>query len=112
MVILGEMGSVTSARKTCARGLRRAGAHVLNVEDEVFATFVEDAGLDLKGDLRVFELVFEREEGGGGAGDQIERVEEAEREGGDRDERDDADEVERAHAGGAHSGDFGVGGEA
>ena len=59
----------------------RAGAHVLDVEDGIFVAFVEDAGLDFEGDLRVAEPAFEAEQSGRGVGREVDGIEEAEREG-------------------------------
>ncbi len=105
---LGEVGD----EDVPPEGGAGAGADVLDIEDDVFEVFVEDAGLDFEGGLGVFEGIFEFEQGCGGAWGEVEGVGEAEGERAERDQGDDADEVECAHAGGAHGGDFGVGGEA
>ncbi len=89
-----------------------AGDDVLGVEDVVLEVFVEDAGLDFDGGLAGLGGVFVVEESLGGAGSDEEGVGEAEDPEGDGEDADDADEGEDAEAGGAHGGDFAVGGEA
>ncbi len=105
---LGEVGEedVTPDGGSCG------GCDVLDVEDAVLELFVKDAGLDLEGGLGGFERLAERDEAGGGAGSEVEGVEEAQAKGDGGDDGDDADEVDGTHAGGAHGGDFAVGGEA
>ena len=87
------------------------GADVLDVEDAVFEFFVEDAGLDFEGGLGGLEGFAQRNEAGGGAGCEIERVEQAEGQCEGGDDGDDANEVDGSDAGGAHGGDFAVGGK-
>ena len=88
------------------------GRTSLRVEDVVLEVFVEDAGLDLDGDLAGLAGVFVLEEGLGGAGSDVEGVGEADGPGEDGEDADDAEEGEDAEAAGAHGGDFAVGGEA
>ncbi len=90
-------------------GGARRGTNVLNVEDVVAEVLVEDARLHLERGLRRLKRIGEREDRGGGARREIERVEESKREGNGRDDGDDTDEVESSHAGGAHRGDLAVG---
>ncbi len=108
---VGGLGEVGEEDVMPDRGAR-AGGDVLDVEDIVLEVLVEDAGLDFKGGLRGFELVFEAEQVGGAAGSEVEGVDEAEGKRSEREDGDDAHEAERSDAAGAHGGDFGVGGKA
>ena len=105
---LGEVGE----EDMMPGGHAGAGADILHIEDVVLEVFVEDAGLDLEGCLRGFELVLQLEQIAGALGSEVESVDEADGEGGEGEDGDDADEAEGSDAAGAHGGDFGVGGEA
>src|ERR1700733_9325577 len=105
---LGEVGE----EDVMPEGGSGGGGGVLDIEDAVLELFVEDSRLDFEGGLRGREGFADRDETGGGAGREVEGVEEAEGESDGGDDGDDADEVDGSHAGGAHGGNFAVGGEA
>jgi hypothetical protein len=88
-----------------------AGADVLHVDDGVLEVLVEDARLDLEGCLGVFKIVLQIEDALVGLRAEIKGIDEADSCSSERDDRGDADEVPDAQAGGAHGGDFRVGGE-
>jgi len=105
---LGEIGE----EDVMPGGYARGGLDILHIEDIVLQVLEEDSGLDLEGGLRCFEPVFQLEQVGGGAGDEVEGVDQAEAEGSEGENGDDAHEGEGTDAAGAHGGDFAVAGEA
>lgn len=78
---IGWLGEVSKEDVTPSRYSIRGG-NVLHIEDIVFEVLKEDAGLDLEGGLRRFELIFQLEQICGCAGNKIEGVDQAEPERG------------------------------
>ena len=88
------------------------GAHVLHVEHIALEVLIEDAGLDIEGDLRRLQLLFQVEQVAGGCGDKVKRIDQPKRQREEGEDRDDTDEAEGPDAAGAHCRDLGVGGQA
>ena len=84
---------------------------VLHIEDDLGESFVEDARLDLEGNLGTFEAIFEMSKSGLGSRGDVESVEKSHEPGGDDEEGKGAKKGPYTHAAGAHGGDFTVGGE-
>ena len=86
--------------------------HVLHVEHEFGKAFVEDTGLDFKGNLRALESIFEPGQRGLRSWREISAVDEREQPCGDNENGEDAKKGPHAQPAGAHGGDLAVGGEA
>ncbi len=83
--------------------------HILHIQNVFRKSFVENAGLDFKRNLRAFQAIFQADQRGLGAGRNVESVGQGEQPGGDDEDGKYPQEGPHAHAAGAHGGDFRVG---